>query len=519
MLTGIGVDTFSFDPGAVTSTASAAVSPAIAHSQPVTTFVELVGALLHIRGDCSLQGCDQQLLSAIADYLIEQRRLASPAAAVGWFRVANYHEQGRTSQPARNAGLDRIHDAAMIIFGKARPLSRHLIGAHPQVSSLALLEGPCMTSPDIASFLWSLRADGREVPVRRTNYRQVSNTLSPSTTEDTSQSVSYASTSSDAAFQIKNGVLTSLPTTSGNAYRYFDAGAPVTRVGGRFVFNNAGGKTTYGGAVCIAISNQSIALQNTSLRFGLHLYVSPQTWGLTKCTWASGSPVFTDLATGAFDSTLTSDGVTEYEVEIYHPAGRTSGYVVLPDGNRVAVTDSDIASWAGNWAWHECGVVATTDIISGWTETWSDTQVQVIPSPSNAEYLVSARGEIAWANIYTSPSIASAAGSGANVSGLSISVPFSNLPIMVEAQVGLCYSASGDEPITIQIVNSSGGIFAETNVFTVNGPLNYGPAVPISFRIPPKTAAETYNVRAFAASGTGQINVLGTSAYLRAVAG
>ncbi|WP_237076759.1 hypothetical protein, partial [Mycobacteroides abscessus] len=36
-----------------------------------------------------------------------------------------------------NAGLDRIPDSVMIILGKVRPLSGHLLGPHPQVLIIA----------------------------------------------------------------------------------------------------------------------------------------------------------------------------------------------------------------------------------------------------------------------------------------------------------------------------------------------------------------------------------------------
>jgi len=363
--------------------------------------------------------------------------------------------------------------------------------------------------------LWVTRGQGRKIPARRTEFRTKANTSSPAVVEDTGQTVVYSHTPSDAALKIADGRLTFTPTTVGAGYRYFDAGAALTRLGARFVFNGSG-KTTVGGSVTFAMMNQSVASMNTALRIGVHVSIAPIGWEVTKLSNATGSIVSTTLAAGQFPAMLAVDNITEYEADIYHQAGSTSATVKLPLGLAVTVTDSDLATWAGNHGFIECFTGLATDILPAFTETWSDTGTQIIPSSDPATENLNARGEVAYAQIVTSPTLATASGSGAAVSGLSVTVPFRGRPVMLEANLGFLKNSSG-AGVALQIVNSSGAVLQQADVIMVAGPLDYVQAPLLKYRIPAGTSQDTYTVRAYGPSGS-QMNMQGTPAYIHAVA-
>jgi hypothetical protein len=68
----------------------------VAHHQPPAVPVELIGELLHIGGDLSMQCRRQHLPGAVADDLVQQRPTSTAAVLVGGFRAVNYREHGRT---------------------------------------------------------------------------------------------------------------------------------------------------------------------------------------------------------------------------------------------------------------------------------------------------------------------------------------------------------------------------------------------------------------------------------------
>jgi hypothetical protein len=63
---------------------------AVAHHQPATVLVALIGELLDIGGDFGLQCGGQYLPGTVSDDLTQQR---SPAGLIG---IVNYGEHGRT---------------------------------------------------------------------------------------------------------------------------------------------------------------------------------------------------------------------------------------------------------------------------------------------------------------------------------------------------------------------------------------------------------------------------------------
>ena len=74
----------------------------VAHHQPPTHLVDLVGERLDVDSDLGLQSCRKHLPSAVADDLIQQR---TTGRLVGRRSVVNYLEHGCTF-PSRRANAD-----------------------------------------------------------------------------------------------------------------------------------------------------------------------------------------------------------------------------------------------------------------------------------------------------------------------------------------------------------------------------------------------------------------------------
>ena len=74
----------------------------VAHHQPPTHLVDLVGERLDVDSDLGLQRCRKHLPSAVTDDLIQQR---TTGRLVGRRSVVNYLEHGCTF-PSRRANAD-----------------------------------------------------------------------------------------------------------------------------------------------------------------------------------------------------------------------------------------------------------------------------------------------------------------------------------------------------------------------------------------------------------------------------
>lgn len=359
-----------------------------------------------------------------------------------------------------------------------------------------------------------------------TNYRTASDTASPSTTEDTGQDDASYSWLDNAfgALVIADGRLTAVGGGEGRGFRGVDAGAAITRIGGRFTFKSGGFSTTDGDVV-IGVSNELITgTVDTSFRIGVHVTLSETGWEIAKFTNATGTVVSTSLLVGNWSQFLTADGVTEYEMDIFI-RGNTF-WVAMPDGSVQTVTDSDISTWATRYAFHEIILASATSHLPGWTETWVDTAaVTEVPSPDPVGTFLGVRGEIGYATSSASFHPAASADFGtstANVSGLSVSTPKLARPIWLEVNLRSFLSTDGTDSInTIGIVNSAGGFLA-TGIVDLRGTAFGGiPAPILRVRIPPGTNADTWQVRActFAATPANvTVNVSTQTMYISAVA-
>lgn len=240
--------------------------------------------------------------------------------------------------------------------------------------------------PSNAAATWTARHPARLVPAARTTYYDKPDTANASlpTVMDTGQAgVSYADSGANhpliagGAFQLPRG------SGSGQAfeYTYVDAGAgnQLTRIGATFKVDPTGASTDTW-ALAIAIANGPyLNYGGTAYRLGVHLSVSASGWGLTKASNATGTLVNTLIASGFFPSGfIVEDGMTEYTVEAWR-VGNTV-VMVLPDGKRVKVTDSDIGTWATQWGYVELVMVAkNTDPFPQFTEFWYDVNGIMLP--------------------------------------------------------------------------------------------------------------------------------------------
>lgn len=213
---------------------------------------------------------------------------------------------------------------------------------------------------------------------RRTDFSVQADTITPSTTDDTGQTVSHATTI------LNNPVILGGAWTQnvgpGAVYRWFDEGAPVTRVGVRFRLDNLGGtQTTGSGAVALAMMNTAFNAGDPTVRFGAHFVVTPTDWILQ--TYRNDTAVFNTLGTASFGTPLVKDNATTYTMELYR-WNDTVG-LVLPDGTTTRITHPDIAAWSGNFSFIESDLTLSTDDFGRITRYWSDVGVQpdVIPTP------------------------------------------------------------------------------------------------------------------------------------------
>lgn len=236
-----------------------------------------------------------------------------------------------------------------------------------------------------------------KTPVQHTWWRNIADTASPSTTQDTGGTVSY--TNGASAYRVADGMLTLNPTTSPAVtdVRAFDESVDVLRVGGTYKIRNyLGGRTTYGGGVALAVANRVYAdLNIVSFRM-IVAKVTPTGWTIQKVTTASGSPVYSNIGSGggSFGANLL-DLNRIYRFEMFIGAENASGVrdddnitLFLPDGSIAYYNDAVVDVYAGahgsHWAFVGNGA---TDYVPGWTETWHDTGNQYPPG----EQLMSAQ--------------------------------------------------------------------------------------------------------------------------------
>lgn len=374
-----------------------------------------------------------------------------------------------------------------------------------------------MTSPTESEFQWSIRTQSRLVPAMRTNYRALPATTSPSVTEDTGQSVTYAE-DSGAGYVIANGRLTEPSGTFGRAYRNTNPSSNVTRIGGRFTFDGTYGPTD---DVAIVMASTNLAATNTNInafpstgRIAAHLYINPGYWELSKWNGTLSTPKVI-LTSGNFANNLITDGVHEYEAEVLIDASSSTAYAKLPDGSVHSYTDSDIASFVSNFGFHECvmgtGVSGPAVVVPGWTETWADDATYYDYPVTDPAVEFGPAGEVAY-NVQNGitfvPQYIGGGGTlstAAKIPNLSVTVPaVGERPVWLEFQPAGVFSilstGTGSGPENhyfLWVNNATGTPFAESWATTYGAVgMNYVYTTPVKFRLA-GVPAGTYDCYAY----------------------
>lgn len=225
-------------------------------------------------------------------------------------------------------------------------------------------------------------------PVRHTLYRGLANTASPSTLEDTGQTVIYSG--GPLGMRISNGYgagswLTYARAAGTNfVYRDFGESAQITRIGAKFAFALVGA-TTYNGGITLGLLNDAHANQaSTSFRISIHLVITPIGWYLQKATNTTGTLTFSyvthSLGSGLINWTIPlGNPARVYRCEVFVSDGYA--FIFLPDGSVAYTADADVVTnYVGHYGFHELSAgAADTDAIPGYIETWADTGYQPWP--------------------------------------------------------------------------------------------------------------------------------------------
>lgn len=291
-----------------------------------------------------------------------------------------------------------------------------------------------------------------------------------------------------------------------------NAGATITRMGGRFTFTSSGYSTQNAGFI-IGIANEIPANPNspdTSYRIGVHVVISTTYRYLQKIDFSSGSGATTTLSSGALAKVLTADGVTEYELDVF-VSGNTF-YVKLPDGTVVSATDPSVSAWATQYGFHEILLQAATDYLPGWTETWTDTATYY-DLPVEDPAIQFAPREIGYAQLSSQPSgglsfVPAAYGSSVSeytIPGLSLTLPnVGARPIWIEFSPHSVFCVDTGNPTHYFVIIAPTGVpVGQTFATTIGSAApQYVSAPPVRVRVAPGTAGGTFTVGAYTTSGT-----------------
>jgi hypothetical protein len=118
---------------------------AVAHHQPTTVGIELIGVRIDVGSDLGLQRGGEHLPGPLTHQRVEQLRTRRRGPVTGLSGFPDYLEHGRTFPNQRaNAGPDQNCLGFRSSSGRCAP-SRHLAEAHPQVPIIAPGR-PCLRS-------------------------------------------------------------------------------------------------------------------------------------------------------------------------------------------------------------------------------------------------------------------------------------------------------------------------------------------------------------------------------------
>ena len=221
------------------------------------------------------------------------------------------------------------------------------------------------------------RADPQPLPVLVSSFARIPNGSAP-TAFDSGQLASVT-LSGAVTLGVEDGHLVADPSGAGTQAAYYSSaslGSTVTRIGARFRMKPGEGTRTAGGTVAIAITQYDWSLVPlASQNMPLHISYGNGGWNIGVIVAGSLSV----LDSGVPVTPMLIDSSTEYEIEAW--INGTTMTVDLPDGARRVVTDSRIATYAGQFVFCEqfLGIGAGDDIAC-FSHVWADTSPAAIPS-------------------------------------------------------------------------------------------------------------------------------------------
>ena len=359
----------------------------------------------------------------------------------------------------------------------------------------------------------------RRIPKSRTYYGDKADTTSMPAILDTGEAVSYM-TIDDGAFKILDGKKTmDQRSTSGNrtAYQRFADVAGVRRIGFRFLFDITG-KSTSNGVANVSLCNKELDFSDTTVKIGVHLTVGPTYVEFTK--FRHDTDVFTRIDIVNFPAQINMDGLSEFVLEAYwHDDDDEKVTIVYPHGLVRTYDDADFATWCGNYGFNEILYTAPTDQRVGIVEEWYDSESGRPPRTVPIPYPMAVSDVLdGGTELTSSPAMATASGSGADVTGLSCVVRQMDCDYEIQTDFG-CLEVDTDVLVAVlQIVRvSDGEIVAEKICPNFSWS---GNALPLlSAVVPAGTPFDSYQARAYraAGSGVGTLNANSQTMSMKAV--
>ena len=219
------------------------------------------------------------------------------------------------------------------------------------------------------------------MPAHQTIYRDKADTAAGIIPPwDTGLAVTAIDTGDASAMPLRivGGYLTAPVTYAGASagYAHGDAGAPITLIGARWKFDKTS-RTTNGASICLALLDAPTKFTAPMPNIGVHMTVSAFAWTVD---YKASSGAITNIASGAFESGLAQDNLTEHEVQVFRSGSTVR--LLLPDGTiTAAITHANIGAWSGRYFFYECFAGnGSTDARIGIANVWVGTGGQIMPT-------------------------------------------------------------------------------------------------------------------------------------------
>ncbi|MGW0039813.1 glycosyl hydrolase family 28-related protein [Gordonia sp. NPDC003376] len=182
------------------------------------------------------------------------------------------------------------------------------------------------------------------------------------------------------------GTMGNSPTGSAAYLCSRDLGAPVAhaKIAWRFAAGTGGGNGCAVIAVTTAQNDLPVGAAVGTFGMAAHLVCTKAAWSFG--VWVPGSGLVNIVSAEALSRTLETDDTTKHTMELW--LSGSTATVLLPDGRVRKVTDSRIATYAGNFVFFESFGASTTDDVAKVTEV--SAEPRGVPYPSVAQSVIAA---------------------------------------------------------------------------------------------------------------------------------